>query len=107
MFAPPLRDGPWTGISAEMGKRTSHPPDFTRPLGALGNVTALGIGTALGEPTDAEDERYECAIIAALDCGVGVIDTAINYRCQRSERAVGRALARTRAHASATARRPI
>lgn len=86
-----------------MGKRTSYPPDFTRPLGALGAITALGIGTALGEPTDAEDERYERAILAALECGVGVIDTAINYRCQRSERAVGRALA----HPSAAAHRPI
>lgn len=87
-----------------MGIRTTHPPDFTRPLGALGNVTALGIGTALGEPTDAEDERYERAIVAALDCGVGVIDTAINYRCQRSERAIGRALAHASAHASERAR---
>lgn len=86
-----------------MGKRTSHPPDFTRPLGALGDVTALGIGTALGEPTDAEDARYERAIVAALECGVSIIDTAINYRCQRSERAVGRALA----HPSATGHRPI
>lgn len=69
-------------------------PDFTRSLGALGPVSALGIGTALGDPTDVEDARYEVAIEAAIAAGVTLIDTAINYRCQRSERVVGRVLAR-------------
>lgn len=77
-----------------------HAPDFTRPLGALGAVSALAIGTALGDPTDAEDTRYGEAIDAALAAGVTLIDTAINYRCQRSERAVGRALARARSNAA-------
>lgn len=76
--------------------RESSPqaPDFTRSLGALGTVSALGVGTALGDPTDAEDARYESAIEAAIAAGVTLIDTAINYRCQRSERVVGRVLAR-------------
>jgi aryl-alcohol dehydrogenase-like predicted oxidoreductase len=67
-------------------------PDFTRSLGALGSVSALAIGTALGEPTDAEDARYEEAIDAAIAAGITLVDTAINYRCQRSEKSVGRAL---------------
>ncbi|HWF14533.1 MAG TPA: aldo/keto reductase, partial [Candidatus Acidoferrales bacterium] len=38
------------------------------------------------------DQAYTDAIIAAVESGVNVIDTAINYRFQRSERSVGAAL---------------
>lgn len=55
-------------------------------------VSALGLGTYLGECDDAEDDRYATTIAAALEKGVNILDTAINYRCQRSERAIGRAL---------------
>ncbi|MDL5361931.1 aldo/keto reductase [Halalkalicoccus sp. NIPERK01] len=58
-----------------------------------GVVSSLGLGTYLGDPSDAVDERYEEAITAALENGCNVLDTAINYRHQRSERVVGRALA--------------
>ncbi len=58
-----------------------------------GLVSSIGLGTYLGEPTDAFDERYEAAIARALELGCNVLDTAINYRCQRSERVIGRALA--------------
>ncbi|QLG26378.1 aldo/keto reductase [Halorarum halophilum] len=57
-----------------------------------GVVSSFGLGTYLGEPTDAVDERYREAIRTALDSGVNLVDTAVNYRCQRSERAVGDAL---------------
>ncbi|TYL40286.1 aldo/keto reductase [Natronococcus pandeyae] len=56
-------------------------------------VSSLGVGTYLGDPTDAVDDRYASAILTALESGCNVLDTAINYRCQRSERVVGRALA--------------
>lgn len=55
-------------------------------------LSALGVGTYLGDCNDAEDARYAATIAAAVAAGVNVIDTAINYRCQRSERAVGAAL---------------
>ena len=55
-------------------------------------VSSLGFGTYLGECDDAEDARYTRAGAAALERGVNLIDTAINYRCQRSERAVGDAI---------------
>lgn len=55
-------------------------------------VSSIGVGTYLGEPTDAVDSAYHDAIVRALDHGVNVVDTAINYRHQRSERVVGRAL---------------
>ncbi|WP_129114861.1 aldo/keto reductase [Halegenticoccus tardaugens] len=57
-----------------------------------GVVSSVGVGTYLGDPTDAVDERYREAIVAALDNGVNVVDTAVNYRCGRSERVVGHAL---------------
>ncbi|MFB6097155.1 MAG: aldo/keto reductase [Haloferacaceae archaeon] len=57
-----------------------------------GVISSIGLGTYLGEPTDAVDAAYRAAIVEALEHGVDVVDTAINYRCQRSERVVGRAL---------------
>jgi aryl-alcohol dehydrogenase-like predicted oxidoreductase len=56
-------------------------------------ISSIGIGTYLGEPTAAYDARYKEAITRAVLMGVNVIDSAINYRQQRSERAIGQALA--------------
>ncbi|SNZ12934.1 Predicted oxidoreductase [Natronoarchaeum philippinense] len=58
-----------------------------------GLVSSIGIGTYLGDPTDAVDEQYHEALVTGLENGIDAVDTAINYRCQRSERVVGRALA--------------
>jgi aryl-alcohol dehydrogenase-like predicted oxidoreductase len=55
-------------------------------------VSSLGLGTYLGQPDDATDERYREAVQTAIRRGINVIDTAINYRSQRSERAIGAAL---------------
>jgi aryl-alcohol dehydrogenase-like predicted oxidoreductase len=54
--------------------------------------SSIGIGTYLGEPDEAADKGYAGAVIAALEGGINVVDSAINYRLQRSERAVGTAL---------------
>jgi aryl-alcohol dehydrogenase-like predicted oxidoreductase len=56
-------------------------------------LSSVGIGTYLGPSDTVTDRIYEAAIIRALELGCNVIDTSINYRCQRSERAIGRALA--------------
>lgn len=64
-----------------------------RRLGDLW-VSSIGLGTYLGEATDEIDQTYEAAVLAALENGCNVFDTAINYRHQRSERALGRALKR-------------
>ena len=67
-------------------------PDFYRDA-SLGLATSsLGMGTYLGECDDEEDARYSAVIEAGIERGVNFLDTAINYRCQRSERAVGGAL---------------
>ena len=54
--------------------------------------SSVGIGTYLGEPDAATDRAYTHAVVAAVEAGFNVIDTAINYRFQRSERCVGQAL---------------
>ena len=71
-----------TGLAEEFQQ------SFPRKL----TVSALGLGSYLGECTDAEDARYRASVRAALVAGVNVLDTASNYRCQRSERAVGQAI---------------
>ena len=58
-----------------------------------GVVSSVGAGTYLGDPTDAVDDRYREALSTALDSGVNLLDTAVNYRFGRSERVVGEALA--------------
>jgi aryl-alcohol dehydrogenase-like predicted oxidoreductase len=54
--------------------------------------SSIGIGTYLGEPDDATDAAYHAAVVAAVEGGFNVADSAINYRLQRSERSVGAAL---------------
>jgi aryl-alcohol dehydrogenase-like predicted oxidoreductase len=55
-------------------------------------LSSIGIGTYLGDDNDVDDAAYTDAVRLAVANGVNLIDTAINYRCQRSERAIGRAL---------------
>jgi aryl-alcohol dehydrogenase-like predicted oxidoreductase len=55
-------------------------------------LSSIGIGTYLGNPDDATDLNYANAVTRAVTNGVNVIDTAANYRFQRSERSIGRAL---------------
>jgi aryl-alcohol dehydrogenase-like predicted oxidoreductase len=68
--------------------------DFFRRTTFGLTVSSIGIGTYLGDGSDEEDAAYAAAIEHAVRCGVNLIDTAINYRCQRSERAVGVAIQR-------------
>ena len=67
-------------------------PDFYRAAPAGLSLSSIGMGTYLGECDDGEDQRYVDVLTAGVSSGLNVLDTAINYRCQRSERAVGRAL---------------
>jgi len=65
---------------------------FYRPINGGNLVSSLGLGTYLGDCDDSEDARYTATARAALERGVNLLDTAINYRCQRSERAIGQAV---------------
>ncbi len=55
-------------------------------------LSSIGLGTYLGHWDAATDESYTQAITRAVELGVNVLDTASNYRFQRSERALGVAL---------------
>lgn len=53
------------------------------------HVSSIGIGTYLGEPDAATDKAYAEAVVAAIEGGINLVDSAINYRLQRSERSIG------------------
>lgn len=55
-------------------------------------LSSIGLGTYLGHHDEETDELYRQSIVRAVKSGCNVIDTAINYRYQRSERNVGEAL---------------
>ena len=55
-------------------------------------LSSIGIGTYLGNADEATDRNYVNAIVRAVQLGVNVIDSAANYRYQRSERSIGAAL---------------
>ena len=63
-----------------------------RPAMGL-SLSSLGLGTYLGAEDAKTDAGYEASIRVALGAAINVFDSAINYRGQKSERAVGRALA--------------
>src|SRR6266852_6997689 len=66
-------------------------PGYFREAHGLA-ISSLGIGTYLGQPDDKTDGNYAASVTAAVENGLNVIDTAINYRFQRSERSIGSAL---------------
>ncbi len=55
-------------------------------------LSSIGLGTYLGHWDEHTDRSYHDAIRRAIELGCNVIDSAINYRFQRSERAIGGAL---------------
>lgn len=55
-------------------------------------LSSIGIGTYLGNADEVTDRNYTNAIVRAVQLGINVIDSAANYRFQRSERSIGKAL---------------
>ncbi len=55
------------------------------------SLSSIGIGTYLGNYDDETDRLYHDATVRAVESGCNVIDSAINYRLQRSERSIGTA----------------
>lgn len=55
-------------------------------------VSSIGFGSYLGSYNESTDIRYRDAVIRAVELGCNNIDTAINYRFQRSERSIGAAI---------------
>lgn len=82
--------------TARFGARFRSATDngFYRQAAGRVTVSSLGIGTYLGAFDDAADAGYEEAICTAIEAGINVIDTSLNYRHQRSERCAGSAIAK-------------
>jgi aryl-alcohol dehydrogenase-like predicted oxidoreductase len=76
-----------------LAKKHAHldPSHFRRSLGL--SLSSIGMGTYLGNADPVTDAKYQAAVLQALGSGINVLDTAINYRYQRSERNIGQALA--------------
>ncbi len=75
--------------TAAYAQRFTHLPGHFRPFcGVL--ASSLGLGTYLGDDSESDDAAYARAITVALLGGINVIDSAINYRFQRSEKVIGR-----------------
>jgi aryl-alcohol dehydrogenase-like predicted oxidoreductase len=55
-------------------------------------LSSVGLGTYLGPEDEATDGGYREAILAAVEGGANVVDSAVNYRLERSERVIGQAL---------------
>jgi aryl-alcohol dehydrogenase-like predicted oxidoreductase len=55
-------------------------------------LSSIGIGTYLGNSDDLTDNLVQEAIKTSVTSGINVIDTAINYRAQKAERSVGKAI---------------
>ena len=68
----------------------AHPSHFRERDGIV--LGSIGIGTYLGSADERTDRLYSESIARAVELGANVVDSAINYRFQRSERSVGRAL---------------
>ena len=66
--------------------------NYFRPTSFGLTASSIGIGTYLGEANSRDDDAYETTIRAAVNRGINLIDTAINYRGQRSEQAIGAAI---------------
>lgn len=65
----------------------AHEKHWRQALGLT--ISSLGMGSYLGNADPVTDGRYAAACEKALASGINVLDSAINYRYQRSERNLG------------------
>ena len=87
-------------MSAATAEGTRRYAQRMSPIAARGHfrerdgllLSSIGLGTYLGHWDEHTDRSYQEAIKRAIELGCNVIDSAINYRFQRSERAIGAAL---------------
>ena len=105
MISPARNPGGWAAERAcnNVGRRWVAGRYAARLQGTVANghfrqfeglhISSIGLGTYLGEHDAQTDARYREAIVRAIELGCNLIDTAINYRYQQSERTIGRALA--------------
>ncbi|KKN06800.1 hypothetical protein LCGC14_1073520 [marine sediment metagenome] len=75
----------FTSKNLEAGRNHFRPFDGLR-------LSSIGMGTYLGNPDDTTDVLVTKAVRESVLSGINVIDTAINYRSQKAERSVGKAI---------------
>jgi aryl-alcohol dehydrogenase-like predicted oxidoreductase len=85
--------GATPAATAAFARASGRRADFYRSHAGL-VVSSVGLGTYLGAADGATDQAYAAAAEAAVKGGVNLLDTAANYRFQRSERALGEAVKR-------------
>ena len=85
-----------SGFATSEGTQTFSQKSSVNPLNFNTfqnlHLSNIGIGTYLGDPDEKTDELVKNAVKQSLLSGVNVIDTAINYRSQKAERAIGKAI---------------
>ena len=85
-----------SGFATSEGTQTFSQKSSVNPLNfnSFENLTLsnVGIGTYLGDPDEKTDELVKNAVKQSLLSGVNVVDTAINYRSQKAERAIGKSI---------------
>jgi aryl-alcohol dehydrogenase-like predicted oxidoreductase len=79
------------GTASYASRHGDLPGNFRSVLGLA--ISSIGVGTYLGETDEETDRAYEESIRAALRGGINLVDTAVNYRFQRSERTIGKVIA--------------
>ena len=79
------------GTSRFVKKHTSVAKNHFKNFDGL-FLSSVGIGTYLGNPDDITDKLVTESIKTSVKSGINVIDTAINYRSQKAERSVGKAV---------------
>jgi aryl-alcohol dehydrogenase-like predicted oxidoreductase len=79
-----------TGTAAYAARFPNLPGNYHPAMDLA--LSTIGIGTYLGEPDKRTDARYAESLRLALELGINLIDTAVNYRLQRSERVIGQVL---------------
>jgi aryl-alcohol dehydrogenase-like predicted oxidoreductase len=77
--------------TTRFSERASAAPGHFRDAAGL-SLSSIGLGTYLGREDAETDLGYETCVGVALTSDINVFDSAINYRGQKSERAIGRAL---------------
>jgi aryl-alcohol dehydrogenase-like predicted oxidoreductase len=77
-------------LSFSTKQQSANQKNFRKIHGlTLSNV---GVGTYLGNPDEKTDELVKNAVKESILSGINIMDTAINYRSQKAERAVGKAI---------------
>ena len=82
------------GYATTEGTKTFSEKFLTENYNSFQNLhlSNVGIGTYLGDPNVQTDDAVKNAVKKSVLSGINVIDTAINYRAQKSERSIGNAL---------------